>query len=438
MHKTSIILAVHDGEQEEAQQCMNRLSMELGEEELELIVVDDVGKNGIAEAFYEGIGQAEGDTYLFLRPTVYLFQAVYRRMFSRLWQDDDTGAVAPVSNQVDLLYFHQYAGQPSSLDYSILKQCSLEQLSINKKEKIPALVVQDFCLMVKRDAWSQSGGFDKEFTGTSFLASADLCLRLWQNGAQVFVLKDCYVPQDKITGKREKNFDEIRRSPDYQLFWRKWKIRPEYSFYARQELLDMIPWHQEKFAILEAGCACGSTLMHLRHRYPLADLYGIELDEHAAKIASLFGQIYNIDLETLSNPEWRDKFDVIIMGDILEHIRDPWQTLANLYTILKTGGRIVISVPNIMHISIFNRLLQGIWEYESEGILDSTHLRFFTQRTITTMLEEKGFHVESLAYTQISITEEEKVLQKKLIPLLATDIKAEQLNAFQWLVTAVK
>ena len=124
---------------------------------------------------------------------------------------------------------------------------------------------------------------------------------------------------------------------------------------------------------------------------------GIELNEIAAAAARqrldkvLVGDIERLDLDFPSG-----SFDAIVCGDILEHLRDPDRLLHRARGWLAADGRLVTSIPNVRHHSVVRSLLEGNWTYESAGLLDRTHLRFFTRREIEKLLFRAGFAVEEL------------------------------------------
>jgi len=102
--------------------------------------------------------------------------------------------------------------------------------------------------------------------------------------------------------------------------------------------------------------------------------------------------------DALSGP-----FDAIVYGDVLEHLSDPLGTLVALDRALAPDGRIVASVPNVAHLWVRLQLLAGRFEYADRGILDRTHLRFFTRRTFVALLAEAGLDVEELAVTPVPL-----------------------------------
>jgi SAM-dependent methyltransferase len=92
---------------------------------------------------------------------------------------------------------------------------------------------------------------------------------------------------------------------------------------------------------------------------------------------------------------------VIILGDVLEHLRDPDATLADVLTLLAPGGRVIVSVPNVAHVDVRLMLLEGRWEYQGTGLLDATHLRWFTKTSLRAMLANAGLVARRLERVRI-------------------------------------
>lgn len=162
----------------------------------------------------------------------------------------------------------------------------------------------------------------------------------------------------------------------------------------RQDLQNIIPKDARK--ILDVGCASGDLGYALKVRVSgagsIVEVVGIELNPSAAQCAGKkLDKVIIGDVEGLQIPYKADYFDCIIFGDILEHLRDPWAALKNLSRFLSADGCVVASIPNIQHYTIIKNLILGRWEYESGGLLDNTHLRFFTYKTIRKMFLDAGF-----------------------------------------------
>jgi 2-polyprenyl-3-methyl-5-hydroxy-6-metoxy-1,4-benzoquinol methylase len=142
--------------------------------------------------------------------------------------------------------------------------------------------------------------------------------------------------------------------------------------------------------VLEVGCSTGYVTEHLVAAGNT--VVGVEIDPEAAQLAERFAarvHVADLDLVRVSSIE-HDRFDVIVLGDVLEHLRDPDTTLRDLVTLLAPGGRVVISLPNVAHADMRLLLLEGRWTYQDTGLLDRTHLRFFTRESLREFLASNG------------------------------------------------
>ena len=149
----------------------------------------------------------------------------------------------------------------------------------------------------------------------------------------------------------------------------------------------------ERAAILDVGCAVGYIGEFLRRNPPQRWLAGIELDARAAAQARPhYDQLIIGSIE--EQEVWdrlEQKVDAMIFGDVLEHTADPVRVLQMAASRLNDEGIVVVSMPNVAHVRVRLRLLMGRFEYEDWGIMDRTHLRFFTRETAHKMLRESGF-----------------------------------------------
>ena len=153
-------------------------------------------------------------------------------------------------------------------------------------------------------------------------------------------------------------------------------------------MLELVGGHKN---VLDVGCATGYLGEVLRARGCIVT--GVELDREAAEIASsklgrlVVGDIVTLDLVETFGPE---RFDVVVLGDVIEHVVDPAGLLARVATLLVPGGSVVISTPNVAHGALRLALLQGRWRYRDLGLLDRTHLRFFTRESLESVVREAG------------------------------------------------
>jgi SAM-dependent methyltransferase len=125
---------------------------------------------------------------------------------------------------------------------------------------------------------------------------------------------------------------------------------------------------------------------------PDLEWWGIERDpEYLASLRQLLRHVICADLEELE--ELPGGFDLVIAGDVIEHLSDWQRTLRAIHDSLAPGGRLLLSVPNVANIAMRAQLLFGVWNYTDRGILDRTHRVFFTRRSLREALRASGFEV---------------------------------------------
>ena len=156
--------------------------------------------------------------------------------------------------------------------------------------------------------------------------------------------------------------------------------------------------------VLELGCAAGMFGKVLKERHPGAHVTGIEAGRAAAAKAAtridrvICARIEDVDFE--ASGIGPGAFDLVVAGDILEHLHNPWGLLAKLRPLIAPGGRVVASIPNIRNLTVIGDLvLKGRFRYAERGLLDITHLRFFTFHEIQLMFDQTGYELEGYLCT---------------------------------------
>lgn len=186
--------------------------------------------------------------------------------------------------------------------------------------------------------------------------------------------------------------------------------------------------------MLEVGCACGATLLEIKNKYKKAQLFGIELNPNEAKIAAHILDVSNENIESSNLKYENGFFDYIIFADVLGHLYDPWKVLANMRKYLKEGGYILASISNVMHYSIIADLLKGNFTYMDAGILDRTHLRFFTLNEINRLFTASGY-TDMLYKANVLQGKSDKAFIDRLVAISGEDKRA-QFSAYQYIVKA--
>jgi len=171
-----------------------------------------------------------------------------------------------------------------------------------------------------------------------------------------------------------------------------------YFGHARQEILPLVPGFAD--TVLEIGCGEGATLDWLRSTGRCRRTIGVELSPTAAaRAAQRVDLVIQGGVEGRTLPVEPESVELLLLLDVLEHLVDPWSTLRSLVSLLRPGGTVVASIPNINHVSALMPLvLRGRWDYEDEGILDRSHLRFFVRSTAEELLRGA-----SLTITQVAV-----------------------------------
>lgn len=171
------------------------------------------------------------------------------------------------------------------------------------------------------------------------------------------------------------------------------------AHYFRDPRWALVRWVREgQHRVLDVGCGEGRTAAALKAAGKAVEVVGVEKHPAIAKLAADgVDRVICADVEETSLPLEPGYFSYILLGDILEHLRNPWAVLKHLSPCLCAGGRIIASIPNVRHWRVVGDLvLRGEWEYKGCGVLDDGHLRFFTRRSIDRLFESSGLVVERM------------------------------------------
>jgi 2-polyprenyl-3-methyl-5-hydroxy-6-metoxy-1,4-benzoquinol methylase len=162
---------------------------------------------------------------------------------------------------------------------------------------------------------------------------------------------------------------------------------PDYYQSARKEILPLLPESNKR--VLEIGCGEGATLEWLKQIRYCEESWGIELTKNAAETAKTkVDKVIVTDIENDNVDLPKDYFDLILCLDVLEHLQDPWRIMSMLVTWLRPQGTLLASIPNIRYRTVlFDLALRGKFDYVDSGILDRTHLRFFTRESSISLFE---------------------------------------------------
>ena len=176
------------------------------------------------------------------------------------------------------------------------------------------------------------------------------------------------------------------------------RYEEKYQDRPRMDLMGLLDFPFQ--TVLEVGCGSGATARAIRERTPSITYLGIELDQQAADEArSGMDRVLTGDIEKMNLDHYdirKNTLDLVIFADVLEHLYDPWKVLRKLHPYLRTDGRIIASIPNIQNIRVVQNLINGFWTYSNMGLLDATHIRFFTLAEIGKLFSGSGYATEQM------------------------------------------
>ncbi len=175
----------------------------------------------------------------------------------------------------------------------------------------------------------------------------------------------------------------------------------EYHNFANPRLLELFD-HPPR-VLLDVGCAAGQLGALVKQRHPGARVVGIELNRAAAASARqridfvLEGKFEDVDLAQAGIAP--GALDTVVVADVLEHMYDPWRAMAALKRQLSPDAQVIASIPNTRNLGLMKNVFDGgTWRYEAGGLLDITHIRFFTLADIKAFFEQTGYRVEHVEY----------------------------------------
>lgn len=411
-------------------------SVEWLREQDDIILVENTENVGFPKGCNQGACAANknNDIFLLNNDTVMVDNALFWLRMG-LYENEQVGTTGSVSNYCgNMQQVAEYVKDVGQLQ--IYGKFNNVPMEYPYEEK---LFLIGFALLIKRDVFDKVGFLDERFTPGNY-EDNDYGLRVLKAGYKNVLCKNSFIIHfgSKSFKKEMKKFIDIS-AINANKFKEKWDINPNYYFYPRKELVELLDEQTEKnMNILDIGCGCGAMLGYIKGHYPNVKTYGIEIVENAASFAQcIVDEVICADVEQL-NFTWEEEFfDYVIMGDVLEHLRRPDLVLKRLKRHIKKGGHIIVSIPNVKHYSvILPLLLNDEFTYSDAGILDTTHLKMYTATEIQRLITKSGYTIEIMKYTQGRNPDEtvNEILEKLLSALDLTN--KETFMAYQYIVKA--
>jgi GT2 family glycosyltransferase/precorrin-6B methylase 2 len=405
----------------------------------DLVLIENQDNKGFPAGCNQGIAAAKpgNDIMLLNSDTIMMPNAMFTLRMG-LYESERNGAAGSVSN-------HAANAQVINRAYDTVE----EYMAYAMKNNVPCehpyeykTWLVGFALLAKRTALDQVGQLDERFTPGSY-EDNDLGFRFSKMGFRNVVCWNSF-----IYHYGAKSFDKNRKHlavsgadlarVNAGKFKEKWGIDANYYTNARVDLIRfMRPEFGSPIRVLEVGCGAGATLGRIKHLYPNAEVFGIELMEEVAKLGAMNYNIICGNIEQMELPYEKESFDYVIFGDVLEHLIHPDEVLRKVRGYLKKDGHVLASIPNLMNAAVIYDLLRGYFPYQDEGIRDRTHMRFFTFYEILRLFVSAGYRVETVEQTIChgAATEDFGDFFTKLLAIEGVADK-ESFDAFQYFVSA--
>jgi 2-polyprenyl-3-methyl-5-hydroxy-6-metoxy-1,4-benzoquinol methylase len=175
----------------------------------------------------------------------------------------------------------------------------------------------------------------------------------------------------------------------------------DYYSNLRTEIEPLLPTSYSR--VMDVGCGAGVTSDWLKQRGSAAEFIGVETELGAVRQAEkVLDRVIraNIEQDLAFVDEYFEQVDLLLLLDVLEHLRDPWSFLRKIRGVVRAQGSVIASIPNIRNLkAIAPLIVRGEWRYGDSGLLDRTHLRFFTKKTILELFESAGLAVDMIVPT---------------------------------------
>lgn len=212
-----------------------------------------------------------------------------------------------------------------------------------------------------------------------------------------------------------------------------WRVLSEpsgqlYGGGPSDSVLDLLV--QEPKFVLDVGCSIGDFAAAIKLRFPQSRVWGVEPNRHAAAMASR--RIERVLCQSIEEVDWgqqgvrRGDIDTVVLCDVLEHIYDPWKTLLTLRNLVSPTAQLLLSIPNVRNAPLIQDLISGHWRYRKAGLLDITHIRFFTRQDMYRMFYQTGFRVVTTSSTRCPLSEE--IFQKHINGSFPQQVKLASLS----------
>ncbi len=364
--------------------------------------------------------------FIILDSTFFMKEDIISKINNAVHQNDNIGTVSPLfaCELYEFLF-------KMSIDEHLAEEYEFSSSNLHN-----VMTTQPYAIYISYELWKKTGGFCEKLYN-SYVVMMDFQLKALKNGLKNTIMLNSYLHTDNKVSVLI--VDGATYDSDMKEMENMWGMH-YFNTLPNNDLVKTVAKakaDKKTINVLEIGCDLGATLLGIKNVFSNANVYGLELNESAVKIAQFFANARQCNIETDGIPFNDIKFDVIIFGDVLEHLRNPEDIIKMCKAHLNDDGCIVSSIPNVQHISVLLPLIYGRFTYTDTGLLDKTHIHLFTLYEIQQMFSQAGYRIEHLEGIRQPITN----IQLDAINKLKTafpEIDEKLMIEFQFIVCARK
>lgn len=392
-------------------------------------ILFDEGRQGYGTVWNAVIDNFElDDTIVFMNIRYIVGRNTLTKLADAVHHNMKTGIAGPRINGVA-------GSQYLSVD-NVEKMLALEIDNEKSTIKSTYETVVNVCAgiwAISKERLLENGRFNDKLMTAEYVVT-DYEFRLLQNGYPAIVCIDALAFDTEVESQ-DKNMYEADIINDRKVLKDTWNMN-YFNCVPNGNLVALISEESEtSFSVLEIGCDLGANLLNIQNKFPNSKVQGVEINPAAVSIAKCLLDVEEGNIEE-ENFSFHEKFDYIIFGDVLEHLHNPQKTIRYCkQKLLKENGHIIASIPNVMHISVMQQLLNGRFEYTDMGLLDRTHIHLFTYYEIILMFQQEDYSIEGIYGTKRNLTEEQEQLKSKLMEL-SENVEMHMYDTYQYVVKA--
>ena len=431
--KTAIVILTYNN-LDYSKSCLESIRKHTEKGTYEIIIIDNNSTDGTKEWLLEqpdilfqlndknegfpkgcniGIGLAsETSDILLLNNDTIVTPRWLENLQKCLYSDDKIGAAGAVCNHNENLqgadFYYGDFDQMAALaeKNNISDSCRWE-------EKIFLI---GFCILIKREVFNKIGLLDEAYS-PGYVEDNDLSLRIVAAGYRLMLCHDCFIHHylgSEFRRDLSRFYPVLYRNRN--IFKNKWGF--ETIAFDEVKFASLRIFNEEdktkEINVLELNCGIGVTLLAIKYKNPNARLYGIEPNENMARIAGHIARVSNKAVADFPLDFSEKMFDYIFIGDILESAENPDLFISNMIRYLKPGGFIIGKVHNIMHFSVLQDILKGIWKYPSGNMISKTDRNFYTPDDVSKLFFKSGLKNQYIFHWFSVPNDQEKLFIQKL------------------------